>query len=64
MGDTVPHPDSVARAAHSHWRIVPGKWTVRGVAKGRVRWIIYRHGVRMWTKTSLPSAIRYVLNQK
>lgn len=39
------------------WRIVP---VVYLYGRPRRRWVIYRAGVRMWTKTSYLGALDYV----
>lgn len=49
---SVGNPPSLA-VAHN-WRIVPVR------VHGWRRWAIYRNGVRMWAKRSLPDAISYV----
>lgn len=64
-----PHPETQKRLAGDwlkatgieggmavihNWRVVPVR-----VHKWR-RWAIYRNGVRMWAKRSLPDALAYI----
>lgn len=59
-----PHPSSQSRLAADVFefngppkiRIVPARYPY---GKPALRWVIYRNGVRMWTKTRLDNAIVY-----
>jgi len=42
-----------------NWRVVPVRYWYKK-NRPQIRWVIFRCGRRMWTKTSLPGALDYI----